>query len=53
MGCGCGGKPVNLRTPALPPLIDINAPVAGPRKVKKKMTRADFVQMIQMIRKKK
>jgi len=46
MACGCnGGNPVNLRANAGPPLIDPHAPPAGPRVVRQKLTRADFVQL--------
>jgi hypothetical protein len=42
--CSCnGGKPVNLRTPSLPPIIDPNAVAGQARTVRQKLTRSDFV----------
>ena len=44
MGCGCnGGKPVNLRTPSLPPKVDPLAPDPPDKVVRKTLTRSDFL----------
>jgi len=43
MPCGCnGGKPVNLRANAGPPLLDPHARAEGPTVVRKKLSRVDF-----------
>jgi len=46
MACGCnGGKPVNLRANAGPPLIDPLAPPSPPTVVRAKKSRSDFFSL--------
>ena len=46
MACGCnGGKPVNLRSNAGPPLIDPLAPPSPPTVVREKKSRKDFFSL--------
>jgi hypothetical protein len=45
MACGCnGGKPVNLRTPQLPPKVDPNVVANQAKIVRQTLARSDFVK---------